>query len=127
MARIAGIDIPDRKRVEVALTYIHGIGATRAQKTLKSTGINPDLRVSELKDDQIAKIQQFINHNFKVEGDLRREVTDNIRRLKDTKSYRGMRHEKKLPARGQRTRHNARTKRGRKLTVGGMKHKLDKT
>jgi len=127
MARIAGIDIPDKKRVEIALTYIYGIGPTLALKILKATGINPDIRVTALKDDEIAKIQQFINKNFKIEGELKREVTDNIRRLKEIKCYRGSRHEKNLPSRGQRTRHNARTKKGRKITVGGLKRKLEKT
>jgi small subunit ribosomal protein S13 len=127
MARIAGIDIPDKKRVETALSYIYGVGPARAKAILKATGINPDIRVFNLKDEDIAKIQQFINKNFKIEGELKREVSDNIRRLKEIKAYRGLRHEHNLPARGQRTRHNARTKKGRRVTVGGLKRKLEKT
>ncbi|OIN93165.1 30S ribosomal protein S13 [candidate division WWE3 bacterium CG06_land_8_20_14_3_00_42_16] len=127
MARIAGIDLPDKKRIEIALTYIYGIGETRSQSILKASGIDPNLRVFELKDGEVAKIQQFISKNYRIEGELKREVSDNIRRLREIKTYRGSRHEKNLPARGQRTRHNARTKKGRKMTVGGLRRKLEKT
>lgn len=127
MARISGVDIPKSKRVLISLTYVYGIGRTYSSKILKLANIDENKRTIELTDEEISKIQRIIDKNYKVEGDLRREVRDNIRRYSDIKSYRGLRHEKKLPARGQRTRHNARTKRGRKLTVGGMKRKIEKT
>ena len=126
MARIAGVDLPNNKRIEVALTYIFGIGLTTSKKILSQVKIDPSTRVKDLSEEDIAKIQKVIDKTHKVEGDLRRDVRDNIRRYSEIKSYRGSRHENKLPARGQRTRHNARTKRGRKQTVGGMKRKIEK-
>ncbi len=127
MPRIAGVDVPQQKRVEYALTYIYGVGVTTARQILKSAQIDLDKRARDLTEAEISKIQKIIDKEFKIEGDLRREVRDNIRRYSEIKSYRGSRHEKKLPAHGQRTRHNARTKRGRRVTVGGMKRKLEKT
>ena len=127
MSRIAGVDIPNQKRIEIALTYVYGIGLTASRKILASVQISPDKRAKDLNEDEMARIQKVIDKDYKVEGDLRREVRDNIRRFSEIKSYRGYRHEHKLPVRGQRTRHNARTKRGRRVTVGGMKRKLEKT
>lgn len=124
MARIAGIELPTRKRVEVALTYIYGIGLTSSQKILKQTGVNPDIRVKDLTENEIAKLRNVIEKEYKVEGDLRREVSMNIKRLIDIKSYRGMRHFRNLPVRGQRTRTNARTRKGPKKTVGTLKRKV---
>lgn len=127
MPRIAGTDIPNQKRIEYSLTYIFGIGPTSSRKILKAIGISLDKRAKDLSDEELSKIQKIIDKQYTIEGDLRREIRDNIRRYSEIKSYRGTRHEKKLPARGQRTRHNARTKRGRRQTVGGMKRKLEKT
>jgi len=125
MARIAGVDLPRNKRVEIALTYIFGIGLTSSKKILERTGINPDTRVQNLTDDEIAHIREEIDRRnesgLRVEGDLRREVTMNIKRLIEIGSYRGMRHRKGLPVRGQRTKTNARTRRGAKKTVAGKK------
>lgn len=119
MARIAGVDLPNEKRVEVALTYIYGIGIARANKILAATGVNPNSRIKALTEEQIAKLRSFIEKNFKIEGDLRREYQQNIRRLIEIGSYRGVRHRKGLPVRGQRTHTNARTRKGPRRTVGG--------
>ena len=121
MARLAGVDSPRDKRVEVALTYIYGIGRTRAQKTLAETGISPDIRVKDLTDDQLIALRDFIEATFRVEGDLRREVAADIRRKVEIGSYEGIRHRKGLPVRGQRTKTNARTRKGPKRTVAGKK------
>ena len=121
MARIAGIDIPREKRVETALTYIFGIGITRSQQVLSRTRVNPDTRVKNLTEDEVARLREFIDRNYKVEGDLRREVDLNIKRLIEIGSYRGQRHRRGLPVRGQRTRTNARTRRGPRKTVAGRK------
>ena len=118
MARIAGVDIPREKRVEVALTYIYGVGLSSSQKILKQTSINPDTRVRDLTEDQVNRLREVIDRTFKVEGDLRREVALNIKRLIEIGSYRGMRHRRNLPVRGQRTKTNARQRRGPKKTVG---------
>jgi small subunit ribosomal protein S13 len=123
MARIAGIDIPREKRVEIALTYIYGIGLSSSQKILKLTSINPDTRVRDLTEDQVARLREVIDRSYKVEGDLRREVALNIKRLIEIGSYRGMRHRRNLPARGQRTKTNARQRRGPKKTVGARRKK----
>ncbi len=121
MARIAGIDLPRDKRVEIALTYIYGIGLPSAKKILASTGISPDTRVKDLTEDEINRLQREIENNYKVEGDLRREVNANIKRLIDIGCYRGLRHRLGLPVRGQRTRTNARTRKGPKRTIAGKK------
>ena len=121
MARIAGVDLPREKRVEIGLTYVYGIGRTSAMKILEETGINPDTRVKDLTEDEIAKIREAIDHNYTVEGDLRREVALNIKRLTEIGSYRGIRHRKGLPVRGQRTKTNARTRKGPKRTIANKK------
>ena len=121
MARLAGVDIPREKRVEVALTYIYGVGRTRALQTLRETGISGDIRVKDLTDDQLVALRDFIEGNFKVEGDLRREVAADIRRKVEIGSYEGIRHRKGLTVRGQRTKTNARTRKGPKRTVAGKK------
>jgi small subunit ribosomal protein S13 len=121
MARISGIDLPRDKRVEIGLTYLYGIGLTRSQEILKSTGVNPDTRVRDLSEEDVAKLRIYIEANFQIEGDLRRLEAMNIKRLGDIGTYRGRRHRQGLPLRGQRTRTNARTRRGRKLTVAGKK------
>jgi len=121
MARIAGIDIPREKRVEVALTYIYGVGLSSSQKILKQTNINPDTRVRDLTEDQVNRLREVIDRSIKVEGDLRREVALNIKRLIEIGSYRGSRHRRNLPSRGQRTKTNARQRRGPKKTVGARK------
>ena len=126
MARIAGVDIPREKRVEIALTYIFGIGLTRSQQMLERTHVSPDTRVKNLTEDEVARLREFIDRNFKVEGDLRREVDLNIKRLIEINSYRGQRHRRNLPVRGQRTRTNARTRRGPKKTVAGKKKAVKK-
>ncbi len=126
MARIAGIDIPREKRVEVALTYIFGIGPSRSQEILAKTRVSPDTRVKDLTEDEVARLREYIDRAFKVEGDLRREVDLNIKRLIEIGSYRGQRHRKGLPLRGQRTRTNARTRRGPKKTVAGKKKAVKK-
>jgi len=123
MARIAGVDIPREKRVEIALTYIYGIGLSSSQKILKQTSINPDTRVRDLTEDQVNRLREVIDRTHKVEGDLRREVALNIKRLIEIGSYRGMRHRRNLPVRGQRTKTNARARRGPKKTVGARKKK----
>lgn len=117
MARISGVDLPREKRVEIALTYIFGIGLHSSQKILAETGVNPDTRVRDLTDDEANRLRDIIDRDFRVEGDLRREVSMNIKRLMDIGSYRGMRHRRGLPLRGQRTRTNARTRRGPKRAV----------
>ena len=121
MARIAGVDIPRDKRVEIALTYIYGIGRTISQEILSATGINPSRRVRDLDVNELAALRDYIERNVRVEGDLRREVSMNIKRLIEIGSYRGLRHRRNLPVRGQRTRTNARTRRGAKKTVAGKK------
>ena len=121
MARLAGVDIPREKRVEVALTYIYGVGRTRALATLKDTGISGDIRVKDLTDDQLVSLRDYIEGNYKVEGDLRREVQADIRRKVEIGSYEGLRHRRGLPVRGQRTKTNARTRKGPKRTVAGKK------
>ncbi len=119
MARIEGIDLPRNKRIEIGLTYIFGIGRPRANEILAETSVNPDTRVKDLTDAEVALLRDYIGSHFKVEGDLRREVQMNIKRLIEIGSYRGMRHRRNLPARGQRTRTNARTRKGPKKTVAG--------
>lgn len=121
MARLAGVDIPREKRVEVALTYIYGVGKTRAHKTLAATGVNPDTRVKDLTDQELVALRDFIEGNYKVEGDLRREVAADIRRKVEIGSYQGLRHRRGLPVHGQRTKTNARTRKGPKRTVAGKK------
>ncbi|MHB1159777.1 MAG: 30S ribosomal protein S13 [Chloroflexota bacterium] len=121
MARIAGVDIPRDKRVEVALTYIFGIGPTSSQKILARSRVNPDTRVKNLTEDEVSRLREIIDREFKVEGDLRREVNLNIKRLIEIGCYRGVRHRRGLPVHGQRTRTNARTKRGPRRTVAGRK------
>ncbi|NLN29483.1 MAG: 30S ribosomal protein S13 [Firmicutes bacterium] len=121
MARIAGVDLPREKRVEIALTYIYGIGRSRAKKVLEATGVNPDTRVRDLTEDEANRLREEIEKNYVVEGDLRREVQMNIRRLIDIGSYRGLRHRRGLPTRGQRTRTNARTRKGPRRAIGGKK------
>ena len=123
MARIEGIDLPRNKRVEVGLTYIYGIGSTRAKKVLGTTKISPDTRVKDLTDGEVALLRDYIGQNFKVEGDLRREVQLNIKRLIEIGSYRGLRHRRNLPVRGQRTHTNARTRKGPRRTLAGKKKK----
>jgi len=121
MARIAGVDLPREKRVEVALTYIYGIGLHTSQQLLERTQISPDTRVRDLTDDEANRLRDVIDKEYRVEGDLRREVSMNIKRLMDIGSYRGLRHRRGLPLRGQRTRTNARTRRGPKRPIGGRK------
>jgi small subunit ribosomal protein S13 len=121
MARIAGIDIPRDKHVDVALTYIYGIGPTRAKEILSRTRVEPTTRVKALTEDEVHRIRELIDKEYQVEGDLRREVALNIKRLTETGSYRGLRHRRNLPVHGQRTRTNARTKRGAKKTVAGRR------
>jgi small subunit ribosomal protein S13 len=119
MARIEGVDLPRNKRVEIGLTYIFGIGRTRANNILRFTGVNPDTRIKDLTDADEALLREYIGQNYKVEGDLRRQVQMNIKRLVEIGCYRGLRHRRNLPARGQRTRTNARTRKGPKKTVAG--------
>ena len=121
MARIAGVDLPRDKKVLAALPYIYGIGRTRAKEIIEATGINPDTRVRDLTEEEVAKIRDFIDNNYKVEGDLRAEVQLNIKRLIDLGTYRGLRHRRGMPVRGQRTRTNARTRKGPKKTVGARR------
>ena len=121
MARIAGVDLPRQKRVEIGLTYIYGIGLTTSQKMLAEVGINPDTRVNDLSENDISKLRDYIEHNLKVEGDLRREVALNIKRLMEIGCYRGVRHRRGLPVRGQNTKQNARTRKGPKKTIAGKK------
>jgi small subunit ribosomal protein S13 len=119
MARIEGIDLPRNKRVEIGLTYIYGIGPTRARQILATTKVNPDTRVKDLSESDVAALREYITKNLKVEGDLRRDVQMNIKRLIEIGSYRGLRHRRNLPVRGQRTRTNSRTRKGTKKTVAG--------
>ena len=121
MARLAGVDLPRDKRMEVALTYIYGIGRTRSQQALAATGVNPDLRSRDLSDEDLIKLRDYIDEHFRVEGDLRREVQADIRRKIEIGSYEGLRHRRRLPVRGQRTKTNARTNKGPKKTVAGKK------
>lgn len=121
MARIAGIDLPREKRVEIGLTYIYGIGRPIANQILKATDVNPDTRVKDLTESDVSKLREYIEHNLTVEGDLRRQVNLNIKRLQDIGCYRGLRHRKGLPVRGQNTKSNARTRKGKKRTVGRVK------
>jgi small subunit ribosomal protein S13 len=121
MARISGVDIPNDKRLEIALTYIYGIGLTRSKEIIASTGVSPDTRARDLTDDDIVKIRDYIDKHFIVEGDLRREVRQNIARLIEINCYRGQRHRRNLPVHGQRTRTNARQKRGARKTVAGKR------
>lgn len=121
MARIAGVDVPREKRVEIGLTYIYGIGRTSSNQILDRTQINPDTRVRDLTEDEVHRLREIIDRDYKVEGDLRREVALNIKRLTEIGSYRGLRHRRNLPVHGQRTRTNARTKRGARKTVAGRR------
>ena len=121
MARIAGVDLPNSKRIEVALTYIYGLGRTLARKIIEEAGVNPDTRVHKLTDEEIAHLRNIIEKDYKIEGELRTEISMNIKRLIDIGSYRGLRHRRGLPVRGQRTRTNARTRKGKRKTVAGKK------
>jgi small subunit ribosomal protein S13 len=121
MARIAGVDLPNNKRVEIGLTYIFGIGLTTSKKVLAETGINPDTRCKDLTDDEISKLREYIDHNLQVEGDRRRAIAFDIKRLIEIGSYRGLRHRKNLPVRGQRSKTNARTRKGPKKTIANKK------
>ena len=121
MARLVGVDLPRDKRLEVALTYIYGVGRTRAQQTLAATGVSPDLRVRDLGDADLVALRDYLEGNYKIEGDLRREVAADIRRKVEIGSYEGLRHRRGLPVRGQRTKTNARTRKGPKRTVAGKK------
>jgi small subunit ribosomal protein S13 len=121
MARLAGVDLPRDKRLEVALTYIYGIGRTRAQETLKATNVSPDLRSRDLGDEELVRLRDWIEGNYKVEGDLRREVAQDIRRKIEIGCYQGIRHRRGLPVHGQRTKTNARTRKGPKKTIAGKK------
>ena len=127
MARIAGIDIPNEKRVDIGLTYIYGIGHTSSRKVLDKTGISPATRCRDLTESEVARLREVIDADLMVEGDLRREIAMNIKRLMDIGSYRGIRHRRNLPVRGQRTRTNARTRRGRRRVVAGRKRSRAKT
>lgn len=121
MARIAGVDLPREKRVEIGLTYVFGIGRNRADEILKATGVNPDIRVKDLSEDDVQKIRDYIDKHYEVEGDLRRNVALDIKRLMEIGCYRGVRHRKGLPVRGQRTKTNARTRKGPKKTIANKK------
>ena len=121
MARIAGVDLPREKRVEIGLTYIYGIGLTTSKQIIAETGVNPDTRVKDLSENEISKLREYIEHHLKVEGDLRRDVSLNIKRLMVIGSYRGVRHRRGLPVRGQNTKQNARTRKGPKKQVAGKK------
>ena len=125
MARIAGVDLPREKRIEIALTYIYGIGNTVASEIIAATGVNPDTRVKDLTEQDVGKIRDYIDHNLKVEGDLRREVSMDVKRLMEIGCYRGLRHRRGLPVRGQNTKQNARTRKGPKKQAVGKK-KADK-
>jgi small subunit ribosomal protein S13 len=123
MARIAGVDLPKEKRVEIGLTYIYGIGLPSSHKILSETGVNPDTRVRDLTEEEVNALRDYINKNFKVEGDLRRDIALSIKRLIEIGTYRGLRHRKGLPVRGQRTKTNARTRKGPKRAIGAKKKK----
>ena len=126
MARIAGVDLPREKRVEIGLTYIFGVGRTRSRQALIETGVDPNVRVRDLDDGQVKQLRDYIDATYKVEGDLRRETAQNIKRKVEIGSYQGIRHRRGLPVRGQRTHTNARTRKGPKRTVGGLKKKIRK-
>lgn len=126
MARLAGVDIPNEKRVEIGLTYIYGIGVSRSQEILEKTGVDADTRCRDLTESEVARLREVIDRDYTVEGDLRREVQQNIKRLIDIGSYRGMRHRRGLPVRGQRTKTNARTRKGPRKTVAGRKRAVRK-
>ena len=121
MARLVGVDLPREKRVEIALTYIFGMGLTRSHATLKATGISPDTRVKDLQEAELAQLREYIEANYKIEGDLRREIAGDIRRKVEIQSYQGIRHRKGLPVRGQRTHTNARTRKGPRKAIAGKK------
>ncbi|HEY8828798.1 MAG TPA: 30S ribosomal protein S13 [Jatrophihabitantaceae bacterium] len=121
MARLAGVDLPREKRMEIALTYIYGVGRTRAKETLAATGVSPDLRARDLSDDDIVRLREYLDAHFKIEGDLRREVAADIRRKVEIGCYAGIRHRRGLPVHGQRTKTNARTRKGPKRTIAGKK------
>jgi small subunit ribosomal protein S13 len=121
MARLAGVDLPREKRVEVALTYVFGIGRTRAQETLQNTGVNPDTRVRDLTEEDLVKLREWVDANYKTEGDLRREIAADIRRKVEIGCYQGLRHRRGLPVRGQRTHTNARTRKGPRRAIAGKK------
>jgi small subunit ribosomal protein S13 len=126
MARIAGVDLPRDKRVEIGLTYIFGVGRTRAVQAITAASVDPSTRIRDLSDDEVKRLRDYIDASFKVEGDLRREVAQNIKRKVEIGSYQGIRHRRGLPVRGQRTHTNARTRKGPKRTVGGLKKKIKK-
>ena len=121
MARLVGVDLPRNKRIEIALTYIYGIGLTTAKEIIAATGVDPDIRVKDLSEEDLAKLRDYIQQNLKVEGDLHREVSQNVKRLMEIGCYRGIRHRKGLPVRGQRSKTNARTRKGPKRTVANKK------
>ena len=121
MARLVGVDLPRNKRIEIALTYIYGIGLTTAKEIIAATGVNPDIRVKDLSEEDLAKLRDYIQQNLKVEGDLHREVSQNVKRLMEIGCYRGLRHRRGLPVRGQRTHTNARTRKGPRKQIGGKK------
>ena len=121
MARLVGVDVPREKRLEIALTYIFGMGLTRSKETLKATGISGDIRVKDLQEPDLAKLREYIEANYKIEGDLRREIAGDIRRKVEIQSYQGIRHRKGLPVRGQRTHTNARTRKGPRVAIAGKK------
>ena len=121
MARLVGVDLPRNKRIEIALTYIYGIGQTTAKQIIAETGVNPDIRVKDLSEEDLAKLRDYIQQNLKVEGDLHREVSQNVKRLMEIGCYRGLRHRRGLPVRGQRTHTNARTRKGPRKQIGGKK------
>ena len=121
MARLVGVDLPRHKRIEIALTYIYGIGLTTSKQVLAETGVNPDTRVKDLSEDDLTKLRDYIQNNLKVEGDLHREVSQNVKRLMEIGCYRGLRHRRGLPVRGQRTHTNARTRKGPRKQIGGKK------
>lgn len=121
MARLVGVDLPRNKRIEIALTYIYGIGLTTAKEIIAATGVDPDVRVKDLSEEDLAKLRDYIQQNLKVEGDLHREVSQNVKRLMEIGCYRGLRHRRGLPVRGQRTHTNARTRKGPRKQIGGKK------
>lgn len=121
MARLVGVDLPRNKRIEIALTYIYGIGLTTAKEIIAATGVDPDIRVKDLSEEDLAKLRNYIQQNLKVEGDLHREVSQNVKRLMEIGCYRGLRHRRGLPVRGQRTHTNARTRKGPRKQIGGKK------
>lgn len=121
MARLVGVDLPRNKRIEIALTYIYGIGLTTAKEIIAATGVDPDIRVKDLSEEDLAKLRDYIQQNLKIEGDLHREVSQNVKRLMEIGCYRGLRHRRGLPVRGQRTHTNARTRKGPRKQIGGKK------